>query len=106
MRTIGLFSIAITMVVVGIAAWSASTHSAVKAELPQIDPLVGGECKEFAEPGGAQFEIVATGRGCPLVICPPKTRDPLRRRASLQPRQLLAKFDNTYPQSGIDCRSA
>jgi len=25
--------------VVGIAAWSASTHSAVKAELPQIDPL-------------------------------------------------------------------
>jgi hypothetical protein len=39
MRTIGLFSIAITMVVVGIAAWSASTHSAVKAELPQIDPL-------------------------------------------------------------------
>ena len=39
MRTIGLFSIAITMVVVGIAAWSASTHSAVKADPPQIDPL-------------------------------------------------------------------
>jgi hypothetical protein len=39
MRTIGLFSITITMVVVGTAAWSASTHSAVKAELPQIDPL-------------------------------------------------------------------
>src|SRR5262249_61824891 len=30
---------AITIMVVGIAAWSASTHSAVKAELPQIDPL-------------------------------------------------------------------
>ena len=27
------------MMVVGIAAWSASTHSAVKAELQQIDPL-------------------------------------------------------------------
>ena len=39
MRTIGLFSIGITLVVVGIAAWSASTHSAVKAEPPQIDPL-------------------------------------------------------------------
>jgi hypothetical protein len=39
MRTIGLFSIAITVVVVGIAAWSASTHSAVKAAPPQIDPL-------------------------------------------------------------------
>jgi hypothetical protein len=39
MRTIGLFSIAITVVVVGIAAWSASTHSAVKTAPPQIDPL-------------------------------------------------------------------
>jgi hypothetical protein len=39
MRTIGLFSITITMVVVGIAAWSASTHPAVRAERPQIDPL-------------------------------------------------------------------
>jgi len=39
MRTIVSFSIAITMVVIGIAAWSASTHSAVKADPPQIDPL-------------------------------------------------------------------
>jgi len=39
MRTIGLFSIGITLVVVGIAAWSASTHSAVRANPPQIDPL-------------------------------------------------------------------
>lgn len=39
MRTIGLFSIAITMVLAGIAAWSASTHSGAKAEPPQIDPL-------------------------------------------------------------------
>jgi hypothetical protein len=39
MRTISLFGIIITMVVVGIAAWSASTHSAVKAGPPQIDPL-------------------------------------------------------------------
>jgi len=39
MRTIVLFSIAITMVAAGVAAWSASTHSAVKAEPPQIDPL-------------------------------------------------------------------
>ena len=31
------------MVVVGVAAWSASTHSAVKAELPQIGPLSLGE---------------------------------------------------------------
>jgi hypothetical protein len=38
MRTIVLFSIAVTMVVVGSAAWSAATHSAIKAE-PQIDPL-------------------------------------------------------------------
>jgi hypothetical protein len=39
MRTISLFGIIITMVVVCIAAWSASTHSAVKASPPQIDPL-------------------------------------------------------------------
>jgi hypothetical protein len=40
MRTIALFSIAIIIVVAGFAAWSASTHSAVKAEPPQtIDPL-------------------------------------------------------------------
>jgi len=39
MRTIGLFSIAITLMVAGIAAWSASSHSAVKAAPPQIDPL-------------------------------------------------------------------
>jgi len=39
MRTISLFGIIITMVVVGIAAWSASTHSAVKAGPSQIDPL-------------------------------------------------------------------
>ena len=39
MRTIVSFSIAITMVVIGIAPWSASTHSAVKADPPQIDPL-------------------------------------------------------------------
>jgi len=39
MRTIVLFSIAITMMAAGVAAWSASTHSAVKAEPPQIDPL-------------------------------------------------------------------
>jgi hypothetical protein len=39
MRTIGLFSIAITMVLAGIAAWSASIHSGAKAEPPQIDPL-------------------------------------------------------------------
>lgn len=39
MRTISLFGIIITMVVVGIAAWSASTHSAVNAGPPQIDPL-------------------------------------------------------------------
>ena len=27
--------------------------------------------QRIGEPGGAQFEIVATGRGCPLVICCP-----------------------------------
>jgi hypothetical protein len=38
MRKVGLFGIVITLA--GIAAWSASTHSAVKAEPPQtIDPL-------------------------------------------------------------------
>jgi hypothetical protein len=39
MRTIGLFGIAITIVLTAaIAAWSAS-HSAAKPEPPQIDPL-------------------------------------------------------------------
>src|SRR5262249_27622235 len=28
--------------------------------------VVGVECEEFAEPGGAQFEIMATRRSCPL----------------------------------------
>jgi hypothetical protein len=40
MRVIILFSIAITMVLAGIATWAASVHSAaVKAAPPQIDPL-------------------------------------------------------------------
>lgn len=39
MRLIGLFSIVVSMVIVVVAAWSASTHSAVKADPPQIDPL-------------------------------------------------------------------
>jgi hypothetical protein len=39
MRMISLFSIAIIMVLAGIAAWSSSIHSVIKAEPPQIDPL-------------------------------------------------------------------
>jgi len=85
MRTIGLFSIAITLVVVGIAAWSASTHSAVRANPPTDRPtVVGGECKEFAEPGRAQFEIVATGRDCALVICCPLLAQSGHRVAEFQ----------------------
>ena len=67
MRTIGLFSIAITMVVVGIAAWAASTHSAVKAELPQIDPL---SLEENAKNLPSQEELnLKLGR---LACCAPK----------------------------------
>ena len=39
MRKISLFGIAITMVLTGIAAWASSSHSAVKAGPPQIDPF-------------------------------------------------------------------
>jgi hypothetical protein len=41
MRKVSLFGIVITMMLVGIAAWASSSHSAVKAaiESPQIDPF-------------------------------------------------------------------
>jgi len=69
MRTIVLFSIAITMVAAGVAAWSASTHSAVKAELPQIDPLsLEANAKNLPSQEELKSEIVATGRRRPLMI--------------------------------------
>ena len=41
MRKVGLFGIAIIMMLVGIAAWAGSSHSAVKTTIaaPKIDPL-------------------------------------------------------------------
>jgi hypothetical protein len=41
MRKVSLFAIAIIMVLAGVAAWTSSNHSAVKAAIaaPQIDPL-------------------------------------------------------------------
>jgi hypothetical protein len=41
MRRISLFTIAIIMILVGAAAWSSSSHSAVKSPIgsAQIDPL-------------------------------------------------------------------
>jgi hypothetical protein len=62
MRKISLFGIAITMTLAGIAAWTSSSHSAVKAAIgpAQIDPFsIMGERKEFAQSGVAQFEDVA-----------------------------------------------
>ena len=69
MRTIVLFSIAITMMAAGVAAWSASTHSAVKAEPPQIDPLsLEANAKNLPSQEELKSEIVATGRRRPLMI--------------------------------------
>jgi hypothetical protein len=41
MRKVSLFGIAITMMLAAIAAWTSSSHSAVKATIgaPQIDPF-------------------------------------------------------------------
>jgi hypothetical protein len=41
MRKVSLFATAIIMVLAGVAAWTSSNHSAVKAAIaaPQIDPL-------------------------------------------------------------------
>ena len=46
--------------------------------------IAGGECKEFADPGRAQFEIVATGRDCALVICCPLLAQSGHRVAEFQ----------------------
>ena len=41
MRKVSLVGIAITMMLVGIAVWASSSHSAVKAAIgaPQVDPF-------------------------------------------------------------------
>jgi hypothetical protein len=39
MRKVSLFSVAIIMMLAGIATWASSSHSAVKAAPIQIDPL-------------------------------------------------------------------
>ena len=39
MRKVSLFSVAIIMMLAGIAAWASSSHSAVKVAPAQIDPL-------------------------------------------------------------------
>jgi len=39
MRKVSLFSVAIIMMLAGIATWASSSHSAVKVAPAQIDPL-------------------------------------------------------------------
>ena len=41
MRKVSLFSVAIIMMLAGIATWASSSHSAVKAAIgaPQVDPF-------------------------------------------------------------------
>ena len=57
MRKISLFGVATIMMLAGIAAWASSSHSAVKTSTGRPD-VTHGECKEFAQPGNAQFEDV------------------------------------------------